>query len=357
MRQHVTVEVCEVVPDEQVAAGDTRPVGEVLHEIRLARRQGIRERTRKVALDVAEAHNHIMPWTRLHGCPARELIGERVDPHIREILFDRFSDIVCETQIRSGRCAAVLIHHRLALLTLATAAPIVLRHLYEIDCRILAKPPQRLLDVFRFHVLVGQAQLLRRALAFHERIPFRVFLEIDIRRQDLEEGMIRAMAPLEEVEAMVASHFRRDELHLGKHVARKRREVALGAHLEERVEAVKVVGLAILELRRIFKGDVLDGNFPEFRIKRRVARPPPHTAVLFEIEIGGVDRCTRRVAVEDNAICDGFQEHLVGLPRLRTQGLRRFRRANVEARRRRAHALPHDFRRRAEALAEFARQF
>ena len=313
MRHHVVVEVGEVVPDEKVAARHAPPVGEVLREVGLVRRQRLGERTREVALDVAEAHHHVVARTRLRGRLARELVRERVDAHVRELLLHRLGDVVREAEVRPRRRAAVLVHHGLALLARAVSAPVVLRHLYEIDGRILAQALQRLLDVLRLHLLVRKAQLLRLAFSVDERIPFRMLLEIHLGRQHLEEGMVRAVASLEEVEAVVAAKLGRDELDVREKIARERREVALRTHLEEWVEAVEVVRLAILELRSVLEVDAGDGGRFKLRVRRLGGSPPPHAAVFLEIEVNCIDRRARGIAVQHHAVGNRFQEHLVHL--------------------------------------------
>ena len=187
MRHHVAVEVGEVVPDEEVPACNAMPVGEVLRKRRLVRRQGFVERTREVAFDVAEAHHHIGTRLRLRRRLARELVGERVDAHVRELLLNRLRDVVREAEVRPRRRTAVLCHHRLALLARAVSTPVVLRDLDEIGRRILAQTLQCLLDVLRLHLLVRKAELLRLAFPLHKRIPFRMLLKIHLRRQNLEE--------------------------------------------------------------------------------------------------------------------------------------------------------------------------
>ena len=363
VRHHVAREVREIVPDKEVAAGHAPPVRQVLRERRVLRRGGVGERTREIALDVAQAHDHVGARTRLRRRAARELVGERVDAHVRELLLHRLRDLVRETQVRTRRHAAVLLHPRRAVRARAIAVPVVLRHLDEVDGRILPQTPQRLADVRGLHLPVRETQLLCHALAVHERIPLRMVLEIRRRRQHLEERVVGAVPSREEVETVVAAHLGRDELQLGEQISRERSEIPLRPHLEERIKPVQIVRLAVLELRGVFKVDAGERDFVELRVGRRGGRPPPHAAVLLQIEVDRVDRRARRVAVQHDAVRHGLEPHAVNQPALptRPESRGRLRRAHVETREGRAPARPRlafecNDRLHPQALAQLAGQ-
>ena len=238
---------------------------------------------------------------------------------MRELLLDCLGHAVGEAEVDAGVRAAVLGLDRAAGFAFARPLPVVLAHLDEVGLGHLAQAAERLGDVGLGHLVVGEAELVRLALAADERVPVGVRLEMDVRRQDLEKGVVGRTAPLVEVEAVVAPEFGRDEGVDGRRrlVARRRGVVDFGADFEERVETVEVVGLAVLEARG--EAEVRDGQVGEGA--RRVVclgrRPPAHADKILEVGEDGVERSSLWVAGQHESAIRFADQNLVVAPAVR----------------------------------------
>ena len=225
VRVDVGHEVGHVVPREEPARRDLRPAFEIGEELLVG---GVLVERQVVGAAVgAEAHDHVRAHDDVLGRPARILIGECVQRHLRELGLDAGSDAVHEVYHQARLLSAVHLDALGAFGAFAPPALIHLAHLHEVRAGIPAERTLERSHELVLHLLVREAQLHRLALPLHEREPLRMGLEVIRRRHEHEESVVGAQAILEDGESERSAALGGDVVLGRVHHARPGGEVLL----------------------------------------------------------------------------------------------------------------------------------
>ena len=257
----VVPEVGGVVPDVELVR-DGGPAFDVLHELHVLGVWAHVQRQREVALDAAQTGDHVAARAQCLGRGAGVLVGESLDPGVRELLLDRLGNLVHEVDQGPGRRTLTLVDGP-ALRAGAVAAPVILADAEQLRIRVLPDPVQHTFGHDPDHVRVRQAQLgvVRLPLAADLAVVLRVRGKELVWGHEPEEGVDEQPA----AETYLTAVFL-GELHPVPVGLAAGGKVALEHHPPERLAHDERGRLRLVQCRhgptRLPRNDAAEGGVP-----------------------------------------------------------------------------------------------